>query len=464
MTQFEDESTAERTLLTNPGSRDVVVLGSGFSKAVSSRFPVTDELGHLALAAAGLDSRDRFPGGNFEAWLSYLAEPQPFLRQADNLANRALFARLVDAIHEVLCGIESEVVEAGIPAWHSRFVAALHARRATVITFNYDRLVERTLGDLNLHDFGQGSGSEGVQWADPLGQVPPFPPNPMRWAGEARATFRLCKLHGSLNWFWVPDDKSGATLHHWELDDDPVGRSRYLPGREPFLVPPASTKSAFFANPIMTETWRRAHEALSKADRVWFVGYSLPLTDLTSAGMVSATLARDNVEIRVVNTNPTPVLESIDRLIGRRGATCEGVEQFVGDYVTAASLALAELCRSATDLPADTRVVVGWNKSLLGRVAGVVNEPGRLVVRVDEFDGRATGVQHDSNNEAVGMALLMSDLAAALGAGDLVVARFASGQESVLVGIDRFYSDHGASTNWQVLMPADHPGSVGVAL
>ena len=76
MIQFEDESTAERTLLTNPGSRDVVVLGAGFSKVVSARFPVTDELGHLALAAARLEGRDRFPGGNFEAWLSYLAEPQ----------------------------------------------------------------------------------------------------------------------------------------------------------------------------------------------------------------------------------------------------------------------------------------------------------------------------------------------------------------------------------------------------
>ena len=57
MIQFDDESTAERTLLTNPDSRDVVVFGAGFSKAVSSSFPDTDELGHLSLAAAGLSRR-----------------------------------------------------------------------------------------------------------------------------------------------------------------------------------------------------------------------------------------------------------------------------------------------------------------------------------------------------------------------------------------------------------------------
>ena len=108
--------------------------------------------------------------------------------------------------------------------------------------------------------------------------------------------------------------------------------------------------------------------------------------------MVSAALTRANVDIHVVNTNPTSIVESIDRLTGRRAATCEGVEQFVDDYVTSASCALAELCRSATALPVDTRVVVGWNKRLLGHVAGVVNEQGRLVVRVGEFADQRPGV------------------------------------------------------------------------
>jgi hypothetical protein len=98
----------EHALLTNLAGRDVVVLGAGFSKAVDGRFPLTDDLGRSALTVAGLTHPGAFAGGSFEAWLSYLAEAQPFLREEANLANRALFTRLVGAIHEVLCDIEAQ--------------------------------------------------------------------------------------------------------------------------------------------------------------------------------------------------------------------------------------------------------------------------------------------------------------------------------------------------------------------
>lgn len=464
MREFEDELSDEQRLISNVCSGDVLVLGAGFSKAVSSEFPVTDDLGHRALAAAGLDSQNVFTGGSFEAWLSYLAEPQPFLSHAENLDNGALFARLVDAIHDVLCAIERDAVGAGFPAWLYRLVAALHARRATVVTFNYDRILERALGELSLDDFPKRKGERRVRWSDPLDQVPPFPPAPARLAGARRPTFRLCKLHGSLNWFWVPGDVSGATLHHWELDDDPVERSRYLPGREPYLVPPASGKSAFFANPVMSETWRRAHEALSTAGRVCFVGYSLPLTDLTSAGMVSATLSRDDVALEVINVDPDPVIGSVARLTGRSAASNRNVEHFVDEYVKGAAEAMAVLCRTATDFPSDARVVVGWNHDQYGRATGVTRSDGTVEVHVHEFDGHATGVQHDSDNEVLesSMGTRMSELVALLQPGDSLEATFANGEQSPLVGIDCFHTSTGASTNWQVLMPADHPSSVGM--
>ncbi|HRE03584.1 MAG TPA: hypothetical protein PLV68_19970, partial [Ilumatobacteraceae bacterium] len=125
--------------------------------------------------------------------------------------------------------VEREVVADGLPAWVVRLVSALHARRAVLITFNYDRIIERALMELDLHDFDQPSGDHLVSWIDMFGDVPSYPPIPMRFSGGLKPTIRLLKLHGSLNWYWVPGDSSGATLHHWELDDDTEGRARYLP-------------------------------------------------------------------------------------------------------------------------------------------------------------------------------------------------------------------------------------------
>ncbi|HRD99861.1 MAG TPA: hypothetical protein PLV68_01100, partial [Ilumatobacteraceae bacterium] len=84
MGQGSETSPTNHGLLKSPVSTDVLVLGAGFSKAVSGRFPLTDDLGTSAMALAGV-SRDRpFKDGRFEAWLSQLAEPQPYLSQAEN--------------------------------------------------------------------------------------------------------------------------------------------------------------------------------------------------------------------------------------------------------------------------------------------------------------------------------------------------------------------------------------------
>ncbi len=239
-----------------------------------------------------------FSAGRFEAWLSRLAEPQPDLTQAQNTGNLAKFQRLVGAIHEVLLEVQGSVLVDELPEWLFPFVAALHARRVSVISFNYDLLVEHAVDAVELVDFEKSAGDAKVRWSELLADVPPYPPQPARWSGSTKPTFRLLKLHGSLNWYWVPGDSSGMTLNHWELDEDEEGRRRYLPGREPFIVPPAAVKSAYFRNPIMSETWRRAADALRDAERVYLVGYSLPLTDLVSAGMIADALVDSDARYR----------------------------------------------------------------------------------------------------------------------------------------------------------------------
>lgn len=440
-------------LLKSAATGDVVILGAGFSRAISDHMPITDELGNLAMAEAGFVADSPFGGGRFESWLSTLAEPQPYLSPADNATNLGKFHRLVEAIHSVMTSAEAAAVQAGLPDWLGRFVASLHARRATVISFNYDRLVERGLHELGLHDFDNPQGAEPIQWFDALDELPPLPASSTWLGGSPHATLRLLKLHGSLNWYWVPGDFSGVTLNRWELDDDDQGRSRYLPGREPFIVPPAALKSAYFRNPIVSEIWRRAAVALRNATSVSLIGYSMPLTDLVSSGMIYETLSRDGVGIAVVNPDAKSVAASVRRVTGQEAQEFRSVETFVETFVDDTSRGLVNQCLGMIDNA--SRVLIGWRSDLMAAARSVARVDGGVEVAVDATDAYPPGnpVSYPSN------AILMADLVSELRPGDTLTAVFVNGKRSRIVGIDGFRWSQDGSL-WQVFIPADGPASL----
>src|SRR5690349_11433785 len=93
------EALSQRALGSRSGNgRDVLILGAGFSRAISDRMPLVDELGNLCLRISSLANDSRVPvggftGGRFETWLSQLADEQPYLTAQENLENQALFLR-----------------------------------------------------------------------------------------------------------------------------------------------------------------------------------------------------------------------------------------------------------------------------------------------------------------------------------------------------------------------------------
>lgn len=133
--------------------------------------------------------------------------------------------------------------------------------------------------------------------------------------GPGAATMRLLKLHGSLDWWWVPRDESGVTLSRYDTGSTfgaPVpltdeNRSLHLPGLERFLIPPLATKSAYYRNPITRQLWQDAYRALCSAKRISLVGYSLPLTDIVMSGMLRSAIEKSDgqVMVEVVNRDST---------------------------------------------------------------------------------------------------------------------------------------------------------------
>src|SRR6266487_1900160 len=237
----------------------VLILGAGFSRAISDAAPLTDELGNLVVSRMSDDRLPAHPrgfeGGSFEVWLSRLGEDQPDLSVEANLLNRYWFACVTNAVHEIIAARELEILAADPPTWLLQLLGIAHARRMTVITFNYDTLVEQAVMVHQLFDWEH---KQRATWHDIVDYLPPLPPQPSRWGGAQAKTFRFVKLHGSVNAYWVPGDASGATIHRWDLfgswgQPEPVDEDRLrreLPGRSPFIVPPTVAKSAYYDNPL----------------------------------------------------------------------------------------------------------------------------------------------------------------------------------------------------------------------
>lgn len=333
-------------------SRDVFLLGAGFSIAVSSEFPGTDELGNCVIERLKEQSRpsddairfptDGFEDGRFESWLARLAEDQPYLSTGENLRNRALFVELSNALRGVLIDCE-ERVEQATPSWLFDLVSVWHARRAQVITLNYDTLIER---NVDQHLIADPGADRLVTSSDMLDGLPPTSAGTGAIVGVGLQTMRLLKLHGSTSWFWVPNDTTGSTIQRWgplpglkdAAPDVEADRGRTLPGREPFIVPPTTTKASFYNNPLTREIWTRSHKAIRHCDRLFLVGYSFPSTDVSVTGLVAdALITRDTpAEVRIVDKNPEPIrarLESIGihPAIEEPAQGC--VERFVAGYV-----------------------------------------------------------------------------------------------------------------------------------
>lgn len=379
-----------------------VVLGAGFSKAVYDDFPTVDDLGERVREAAPdafLSAPPKFRNGYFERWLSRLAEAQPDLSEAENLANARDFQIVTETIHRVLVELEECAVEKPAPWWLLRFVGVLHQLRATVITFNYDTLIERAARLIPTPD----GAVNGFSLTD---GIPPTPVRAGMMVGpNVVETFRLLKLHGSVDAYWVPGDRSGVTITRvvdsmWApntgMKAPRLNLARSAPGRSPFIVPPASAKSSFFANPVSRQLWRTASERLRESDEVAVVGYSVPATDVVASAMLGEAHRASGFQFRVVNPDHRTVVNHLTvgadvdaQHVHVVAETCEQyVDSLEREQAEAAIASLRKSVGSSTPLHiwcggGEQRRVV----ELRASATGVVLIPGLPAAVADAEDG-----------------------------------------------------------------------------
>ena len=165
--QPAEPSTAFRKQSSMPSGRyqnlplrqchDIFVLGAGFSRAISDSMPLMRDLGcRVANRLEGYRRIAPLFDGDVELAMTFLAQGHPWLAESERLRNRALFLEISGAIAREVDAATEEVLSHLWPEWLIRFVHYLHDHRCTVITLNYDTLLERAFQTIELGQDNSG--------------------------------------------------------------------------------------------------------------------------------------------------------------------------------------------------------------------------------------------------------------------------------------------------------------------
>ena len=310
------------------------LLGAGFSKAISPAMPVMHELGKAIAKAIKADTmlsallskaelrtidRGDTPLGNLEVWLTSLAVDQPFMTQSENLRRRSLFIEIGALIVEELNQTTRLACEASPPSWLIRLLTVWHHAQTTVMTLNYDLLVERAL---QASSVGKTVQRNRVLPENVMRGLPPQVPEMGRFGETVMPSFRLLKLHGSTNWFGRASGSGifsvvrvDALVGSWGEEPEALRDtvSSLISGLDPMILPPISDKSALYGNDTMSEIWRLARGALEACEQLIIIGYSLPATDSSMATMLANSVPPE-AQVLVADPLPTCVVDNLERI------------------------------------------------------------------------------------------------------------------------------------------------------
>jgi hypothetical protein len=256
-------------------------------------------------------------GEDLESALSYLADEAPWLSDSERLRNRAWFADASRVIAESVGAAQRHTVQQPEPTWLRPLIEHWISTTSTVITFNYDVLVEAATYGL----FGTGGNWSSLYRA-------PVVPAALRlsgiWGAAELASMSLLKLHGSLTWFWsgIDSDRNDVIydvglLTGWSHEGLSSPYEQTLPkltsDKVPMVVPPTASKSKFYENAVLSSQWKLAADAIREAEELVFIGYSIPKSDLITRSLLLTNFGGKRVVPVDVSSN---VLANLNDLWG----------------------------------------------------------------------------------------------------------------------------------------------------
>lgn len=245
------------------------------------------------------------------------------LEYSDSVAEIALLSGARREFLNLMALTFARVLHGAPCRHHARIAAALNPGDS-VISFNYDLLMDQAMKkECNNWRESTGYGVPaimvtGKQYCEPF--TGPF----------TVSQHPLLKLHGSFNWLACRDCGNFYILENstYEINGFDYERCRQLtcepPGHqlERMIIPPTLKKDVH--GKIMQQIWQKAFDALCAARRIVIIGYSLPPTDFFVKRLLYRSLAfnRNIEEIEIVDhhngKDPNNLLERFKLMAGNK--------------------------------------------------------------------------------------------------------------------------------------------------
>lgn len=214
----------------------------------------------------------------------------------NSLKNSEIYLDLIGLVANVLRVDPNQIKSSKHYSLIQNWISNLNSRGDSIITFNYDLILEQVLSELKWNpltgycmDFYMPGLDRLIPWVEPKANQ-----------------LKLLKLHGSLNWQMEKDalyDVSDKRIYlsvkdvgsYWNESYQGYYKEKY--SYYPYIIPPLIGKK--YENKSIQRLWHISRSFLENAKRIFLIGYSLPESDVIAEYMLREANIQ-NKEIKIV--------------------------------------------------------------------------------------------------------------------------------------------------------------------
>ncbi|XDD43139.1 SIR2 family protein [Leptospira sp. WS60.C2] len=293
----------------NPYSMDTYILGAGFSYSFAQDlFPLTDTLVRIGIekfphpksysSLKELISRmfSDSESINFENLATFLLNDPLKNITGNSLKNSEIYLDLIGLVANVLKVEPSAIKSSPRFLLLQKWISKLNERGDSIITFNYDLILEQVLVELKWNPLTGYCMDFYIPGLDR--QIP--------WVEPKANQIKYLKLHGSLNWqmekdaFYDVSEKriyfsANNVSNYWNNYFQGYYREKY--SYYPYIIPPLIGKK--YENKSIQRLWHISQSLLENSKRIFIIGYSLPESDVIAEYMLRDANISDK-EIKIV--------------------------------------------------------------------------------------------------------------------------------------------------------------------
>lgn len=318
-----DRSPSEQTKYNR-----IYVLGSGFSKAISSGMPAINELTEM-LRSMGKKGTDlKYPQlahfvqemakktvssdelTSIESISSLILGKEIFYNNDVYLYYHILQNQLFHWLHEKIdnfahtVDIDKQELVLDFIKKCTHSTNTKDREHSLVITFNYDLLLERLFTQLDPSEYF-------LNYIVKLNRYFDSAKNP---TGQ-KNIFEYLKLHGSFNWFRSPGSQVYDINNIYRVNDDDKERDLIHHDDIPIFIPMTYSKGGYLIGSFYNALWNIAERYLTTAEEINFIGYGFPATDINNIEFFLR--FKDKIKDIVIKEDLPEKITRLENLFGR---------------------------------------------------------------------------------------------------------------------------------------------------